>query len=292
MLWPRSCDKVFVDVGANRGDSLVKWFTEKNCYEECYERRYRSREDCFPANVTCASDLSSGSGCTQPVNATCFCGQLGRTHECGWEWPFWLPLRVRQGYCAVAFEPNPHLALKLRRQATWLERKGFAPFIQVRNGTALSSVDGTAQFGLDINFTLGSSLVLHKRTMGADGKVNKGPEVGTNQVTVRTVDAVSYLRALPMSEIALKIDIEGSEFTVLRDLLASGTLCQRVEHLWIEWHMGRIDWRKVGLPVSEGKLMETYSWMLKSMQGHWTDDDVQMMRPLSPHCRTRLGKWA
>ena len=36
-----ACQKLFIDVGANKGDSLIKFFTQPNCYENCFLRRRR-----------------------------------------------------------------------------------------------------------------------------------------------------------------------------------------------------------------------------------------------------------
>lgn len=124
------------------------------------------------------------------------------------EWPHWLPLARRQQYCAVAFEPNPLLASKLHETAGQLQRSGLAPRIDVVNTTAVSTHDGTATFGLDLNFTTGSSLILNKR-IWRNGVVG-GVAVGKQQtVEVRTIDAVRYIRSLRAGHVALKLDLEG-----------------------------------------------------------------------------------
>ena len=280
----QACDYLFVDVGANSGDSLIKWFTQPNCYERCYERSLPGQPGCLPSNETCGR-----TGTCANANETCFCNKLAKQSRCGWEWPWWLPVGTRQKYCAEAFEPNPLLQKKLSHAAHTLTNHGRAPSIKIHNGTALSLTDGYASFGLDLNFTYGSSLILDKKTMDIHGKAGRGGAVGENKVTVRTLDAVRYIRSLPNKHIALKLDVEGSEFEILRDLLVSGALCERVDFLWIEWHTGgRINWKKRGLPISEGELTKVYSWMLGSVQNR----RIVVMPDLSPHCRTFLGRWA
>ena len=279
------CTHVFVDVGANVGDSLVKWFSQPNCYQNCFERNLPNNpENCLPSNETCGR-----TGDCSNINQTCFCHKQAKQSRCGWEWPYWFPLGVRQQYCAEAFEPNHLLARKLRQQAHMLERNGKAPYIRVHNGTALAMADGTATFGLDLNHTTGSSLVLDKKTMGAGGKVGAGVAVGENTVTVQTWDAVRYLRALSAPHVSLKLDVEGTEFEMLRDLLVSGVLCEKVDNLWIEWHGGgRINWKSLNLPMQEAQMQKMYTWLLSTVQSR----RITTRQDLSPHCRTFLGRWA
>ena len=278
------CSHMFVDVGANIGDSLTKWFTQHNCYENCYQRDTSGQPGCLPSNETCGR-----TGECSIANETCFCHSLAKSNRCGWEWPFWFPLGERQKYCAEAFEPNPLLAQQLVRTAARLQARGFSKHIKVHNGTALAMRDGEASFGLDLKTTTGSSLVLDKKTLGENGKVGQGVAVGANTVTVRTLDAVAYVRSLNAKHISLKLDVEGSEFDVLRDLIMSGTLCERVDNLWVEWHGGgRINWRTMGLPMRESEVQKIYQWMFQTAQGR----TIVIRQDLSPHCRTFLGRWA
>ena len=281
-----TCDKLFIDIGANIGDSLVKWYTQPNCYEQCFERRDSLRELCLPVNETCGAGLRT-TECGN-ANETCFCHKAAKKGECGWEWPWWMPLAHRTEYCAEAFEPNHLIAVKLQKNAYSLMSQGHARSIRVHNGTAVSLAEGYAQFGLDLTTTTGSSLVLHKKTLGANGRPGAGPPVSDHQTRVRTVDAVSYLRQTRARNISLKIDIEGSEYEVLRDLFVSGVLCDKVDNLWVEWHGGgRIDWRTLGLPTHEGEIVKMLSWMLRTVQGR----QIVTRHDLSPHCRTYLGRW-
>lgn len=168
-------------------------------------------------------------------------------------------LAERRRFCGEAFEPNNALTRKLRHAANHLQTRGHAPYIRVHNGTALSLQNGTADFGLDLQHTTGSSLILHKKTMDERGRVGRGVSVGMNTVKVQTVNVVEYLRSLPARHIALKIDVEGSEYHLLRDLMLSGVLCERVDSLWVEWHGGgRINHRALGLPQREEDLTRTY----------------------------------
>ena len=132
------CENIFIDVGANSGDSMAKWYSQISCYENCMERRnfkHLWQDPCLPANETCGKDASC-----EAVKNTCFC-QSQLQKGCGWEWPYWFPRAVRRSYCGIAFEPNPTLSDKLHHRARELKRSGAAPKIKVFNGTALSVRD-------------------------------------------------------------------------------------------------------------------------------------------------------
>ena len=185
-----TCVGYFLDAGANIGDSLHNWFTMRGCTIAPHQ--------------------------LQPKGMRCFA------------WPYWLPLKSRQGYCALAFEPN-HLRNDTLQQAAASLRRTHQSQIEVF-GKALSTADGRAAFGLDLSSQngVGSSLQLHHRAIGSTGKKGAGPAVGQHVTTVETVDAIALVRQLGQSgvPVVLKLDIEGKEFEVLRDLIISGVLCR------------------------------------------------------------------
>ena len=303
-----ACAGLFIDVGANIGDSLYKFYRKPNCFERCLHYKHVPVPDdlqprpCRLANETCAT-----TGTCANANETCFCSKHAAWGNCGYEWPYWLPLGRRRTFCADAFEPNPQLAPKLRAVGKWLTSSGLAPHVRIHNGTALSTRDGVAPFALDTTSkatnlggpAVGSSLVLDKRALGADGKPGRGAALG-NRVLVRTLDAVRYVRSLPTwtrgQHVAFKLDVEGSEFTMLRELLVSGALCAHVDTLWVEWHGGgRLDWRSLGLPIHETSLAAVYKWMLTGAlpQRRGGAAQAEHGSMLSSHCRTRLAvSWA
>ena len=76
---------------------------------------------------------------------------------------------------------------------------------------------------------------------------------------------------------------------MLRDLLVSGALCERVDNMWVEWHGGgRLNWRTLRLPTHEGEMQKVYRWMLSSVGSR----DIVLPEHLSPHCRTFMGQWS
>jgi len=225
------CSGTFIDAGANSGDSLHMWYTAESC-------------------ATAPHAL--------------------RRKPCAWQWPWWLPLTVRLSYCALAYEPNPQLAGQLLHTAAVLRRK-LGVHIEVFNGTAFAELDGTAMFGLDSTTgnAEGSSLMLHKRTKTREG-LGRGPAVGEHRVRVRTVNALSVIRHAPPGPVALKIDVEGYEGRLMRNLLLSGVLCQRVQNLFVEWHLmaSQVDKRDLHHPDEDIEMppqtMAVYKWMLST----------------------------
>ena len=121
------CQGTFIDVGANRGDSLHKWYSQKSCAIGPHQVR-------------------------------------GKNESCAWEFPWWLPLPVRQTYCAQVYEPNPVFASSIAHVAAKF-RLRLGVRIDVYNTTALGEADGEALFGIDQNNSnaAGSSLMLNRR---------------------------------------------------------------------------------------------------------------------------------
>ena len=242
------CIGTFVDVGANVGDTLSSWYNEPSCALAPGKLR--------PKGVPCA-----------------------------WQWPWWLPLHVRRRWCAEAFEANPKFTSRLLRTGQRLaKRHGIR--INVHAQTALSIRTGNATFGLDTLHGTGSSLQLHRHALDAKNRKGAGARVGDNTTTVRTVDATPFLDAVGGGgRVALKLDVEGSEYDILRDLLMSGVLCTRVETLWIEFHSTRDG--TLGTPE---RVDEVFRWMLETHN--------ESTRPLpwlpyaSARCATTLLQWS
>ena len=188
------CAGIFIDVGANVGDSLQMWYGSEGC--EDLKARYIERGEAWPGI---------------------------RRSGCRWEFPPWLPLSRRQTYCAHAFESNPSHSAALARTARQIMLAHPGVRIHVWNGTVLSTHDGDAPFRVDNSMagSVGSSLLLSKGASNARA---------SSITRVRTVDAVRFLRELhrghsePLKPVEMKVDVEGHEDELLRNLLMSGTL--------------------------------------------------------------------
>jgi len=244
------CNGLFIDVGANVGDSLASFYNHRSC-------------SIGPQNV------------------------MPQHSKCAWYWPWWMQLEERKTHCVHAFEPNALLIAQLTTEATKL-RRVVGPRIRVYPATAWSLEDGNATFGVDVQHGVGSSLQLHRHTVGDRNKKGHGPALSEgNLTTVNTVDGIAFLRSLPTSlPTALKIDVEGHEYELLRGLMLSGALCAHVDTLFVEWHS-----------VTEGAkgtprgLDDAMKWMLTTHNPKWEELSGEW-RPIGhPLCRTTLLRW-
>ena len=229
----KSCAGLYVDVGANNGDSLQRWF-----------------------------QLGS---CSEPLSAA-----ASQAAPCMWQLPTSLPLAVRQTYCAHVFEPNPRHWSALQAGAEQFRAQGRSVHV---HKAAFGAHSGSALFGLDTTManSEGSSLLLSKRTRDrTTGAVGKGEAVRSNTINVTVSDGVAFLRRLGEQglPVVLKLDVEAYEFVLLRSLLASGVLCQTVSELFVEWHAGRFSWEESGLPAPSETLERVYRWMLGNATKH------------------------
>jgi len=270
----KPCDAVFLDIGSHTGGTLWDFFMRQNCYEVC-----GGDASCRPEN------WSSGS-CR-------FCNSANMARQCGWFLPWWLPRDIRRTYCAVAFEPSPVVADRLRTRVDDLRRQLPGVSVRVLNDTAVSVREGMASFGVDSGAYEGraSSLALSRKAPLKDPNASRHEgaivEVGSQQqVRVRTLDIVHYLRALKVPSIAMWLSVEGAEFEMMRDLLTSGVLCAKVDNLWMDWHPNRIEWKKERLPTSDVEMYHVYKWMLTSMDNS-AKHQTGTADPDS-HCKTAM----
>ena len=246
---PKRCAGTFIDAGANNGDTLLSWYNDASCA-------------LAPKRL------------------------LPKSEPCDWRWPWWLPLDVRRQWCAEVFEPNPQYGKSLRRIKEHLQKR-LGIQINVHFQTAFSTKNGNATFGLDTVHGTGSSLQLHRHALDANFKKGAGARVGANTTTVHTVDATAFLDSVGSgAPIALKLDVEGSEYDILRDLMMSGVLCRRVETLWVEFHAA--EGATKGTPT---RVDEVFKWMLET-HNESTHALQQAWLPYkSARCVTTLLQW-
>jgi FkbM family methyltransferase len=270
-----ACSGIFIDAGANRGDTLADWYVKESCAINAHRKR--------------------------PAKGGCW-----------WAWPWWLQLDTRRQYCAIAYEANPMRNRSLQRTAHRMRADASAAYaakhadvtysggirrhspharIAIEN-KAFSTKDGESTFGLDLTSTdgVGSSLQLNRRTVNGHGKKGAGDLLSRNVTLVPTVDAVRVVSEAGATglPVVLKIDIEGSEFAVLRDLLISGALCRFVTDLFVEWHGTR-----EGDPGTPANTDKVYQWMLYSYNESWKQIlPGPFARLQTKHCRTHLHHWS
>ena len=121
--------------------------------------------------------------------------------------------------------------------------------------------------------------------MDSGGRVGLGAQVGSITQRVRVVDAVRVVadlgaRGVP---VALKLDIEGTEYDVLRDLVLTGLLCRHVQTLWVEFHRPAAP-----APESGAAALE---WMLRSHNASWEALQREWLPLASERCATTLLRW-
>ena len=147
--------------------------------------------------------------------------------------------------CAICVEPNLHHAERLRLMETEHRKAGWRTTFLPR---AASDVDGR-----ELNFFFdgsrrgrkhgewGASVFSTKDNRGTDGVANASAPTLTLDVA-RLLQQRVLPRRLPASTgdakrpaVIIKMDIEGSEFSVLSRLLALGLLCS-IDYLGVEFH--------------------------------------------------------
>lgn len=138
------------------------------------------------------------------------------------------------GICAFGFDANPQFVSRYQdiekaySQQGWRAR-WFAPF-------AVSNMTGNVTFWLnELPGRPGGSMDIGAST------INRASDDSGINVTVPEVDFGSFLEALRLHAEPgyklMKMDIEGSEFDVLPELLQRGLLCKgSLDLMTIEWH--------------------------------------------------------
>lgn len=135
---------------------------------------------------------------------------------------------IHTDLCVVGFEMNPAHTQRLQYlEKTYTETCKYK--VTFVTDTAVSLYNGNASFWSDEAYEFqewGASTVKNW---------NKG-----KAIQVKAIDLQSYLRKYVLSTspdtIVMKMDIEGSEQSVLPSLLASGILCHHVDVIFIEFH--------------------------------------------------------
>uniref|UniRef100_A0A7S4R001 Methyltransferase FkbM domain-containing protein n=1 Tax=Alexandrium monilatum TaxID=311494 RepID=A0A7S4R001_9DINO len=130
--------------------------------------------------------------------------------------------------CYFGFEGNRKWTSKLREvQAKYADRFAHIEFF---TETVLLSRPANVSFWVE------------NRTFAEGSKVDWDPRLrywAGRKTVVRGVDLAAFIAQFSLDSLYLKLDIEGSEYVVLRRLLATGQLCKprKPIHLSIEFHL-------------------------------------------------------
>lgn len=128
------------------------------------------------------------------------------------------------GFDAVTFEPNP------------VFKKFYENIPTKLKPLAVASFDGPAAFYINAQNPQSSSLHIDKFS----NNLNLESEHRT-KVTVQCIRLSNYIfeQSQVYSDIYLKLDVEGSEYEILEDLLDTGAI-NHVSRLYMEFHDGKI----------------------------------------------------
>ena len=209
------CPNAFLDLGTNRGDSILKFLEPEN----------------------------HGG-----VLASFF-------KEMKWN---------PKEFCVFGFEGNPHFNATLEE----LEHKHAheAKLLKIFRQTVVVAEDGPVTFYLDtVNpgaHFWGSSVLEHHVDVEKSGKVKiiaKGINLG--KFVEEHVD--------PKGVVMVKMDIEGAEYQLMRELISSGRLCKKDEqgnnlfdYMNIEFHPFDIVNPPDGITPSKEEAASVYKWIL------------------------------
>lgn len=217
------CECILVDVGLNTGDTLLGW----PLGAAALLKRRGGQE---------ANGITRHAAASSKADALAKCAHADS--------------------CYLGFEPNPLFTARLQEQQAALRAGGIR--VSIFTGTALAVADGTATFyaqdtpperAYNTTFeNVGSSLEPGRQVTGfSNGSFFKSRTTAAaayKHVQVATIGATRLFEQLAASKakfVALKLDVEGTEFRLLRSVLLRNpkALCA-LDVLAVEWHPGRL----------------------------------------------------
>lgn len=162
----------------------------------------------------------------------------------------------RHSVCAFAFEPNPehvsrHRLLEKAYNPRGWHYRAFSFAVGSYNGTQTMYKNARREkiaTGQNRTWMVGFSTVDREfDRKGADSKYNLAER--QQKVVVPVVDIAEFIdqqvigrrysktsKSSRPPAVVIKMDIEGSEFEVLNEMLRRGILCRGVSYLSLEWH--------------------------------------------------------
>ena len=150
--------------------------------------------------------------------------------------------------CAVGIEPNPMHAARLSKMEATLTAAGFGVVILRAAATDAYSVASMSKTTADVS---------HEHWAAHLVALPEETKDRTGAVMVRTVDLARLVQELDRrqrravaerGQLVMKIDIEGSEFVALPQMIMTGALCA-VDGIFLEWHSAN---GKVPMGAGEG----------------------------------------
>lgn len=133
-------------------------------------------------------------------------------------------------FTSVTFEPNPELWSYYEKVPTFLIKKGVAGKTEKREFT-IDEIDGDGS-----SFVSGKQID-YKKTV---------PNDKFKKISIECIDIAELISGLnDADKIILKLDVEGAEYEILNQLLATNQI-KKIDKIYIEWH-----WHKIGMSYED-----------------------------------------
>lgn len=137
---------------------------------------------------------------------------------------------IDSSWTVEAFEPNPYLIESLKQNISNLPIK-----VNVYN-KAVWDTDGEVQFSIMETESEGSSVEKLMDSGACADKNSISYRKHDNIITVPSISMSNILKKYSENDfILVKLDIEGSEFRVVRKIISDNTI-NLIDELYIEWH--------------------------------------------------------
>ena len=209
------CKCVFIDVGANDGQTLLDW-PHQAAAQLVETKGMRRRAGMFPG-------LSASRWTMRQAPAT-----RGILRRC-------MQKHSINQTCFYGFEGSRRFTSHLNKLRNHYLQT--AHNVAVFTETVFAMQDGLASFETHE----GKVASLGSRIGNGD---HSSPAPGANKITIRNVTSVNGSRFLEeisdarfSGHVALKLDVEGFEYQILEDLLSTGAVCApRLNLVAVEWH--------------------------------------------------------
>jgi FkbM family methyltransferase len=189
--------------------------------------------------------------------------------------------RDNRDFCVFAFEPNPGHKARLEEVASAYQRMGWRYEVFP---VAVGAEDGNMTF-----FHMGDE----SHNEWGFSSVRKH-NVADKQELIPVIRLASWLldhvhdRVVPTPfgtytsgpKVVMKMDIEGTEFSILPDVIASGALCSTVDFVFTEthFHFAPMYFEKQGLYLND------------SAAAHQFYDAALKLMEVSPSCKTIIAQ--
>jgi FkbM family methyltransferase len=225
---PEACIHHFLDLGSNAGVQIRKLYEPDRFMQSSSSSYKRPRKggDTLSPSSAASKGSKFQSQLMQAFDE--FFGPAGKSRN--------------RAVCAYAFEPNPIHAPRLSEMEAiyaslgW-NMKYFPYAVGHRNGS-FPLLRENSRFDQAAVLVKNASLFKHSK-IGAH-----------NTVQVDVIDLVEFIESrisksgprlhiedTNAGRVIIKMDIEGEEYKLLPNLIASGVLCRHVDAIYVEYHV-------------------------------------------------------